>query len=318
MIPRFSCILSLVFSINALAARSTTVPVWPDLDRSLAAAEKVKERGTTTQPNRFITDIRYPTLEIFEPPPERTTGTAIIICPGGAYAGIAIDKEGYPVAEWLNSIGVTAAILKYRMPLPQVTHDGRPLPLLDLQRAVRLVRSRAGEWHIDPARVGVMGFSAGGHLASTAATHFDPPDPHAADPIDRLSDRPDFIILGYPVMTLRDPNGHVSSRRNLLGEHPDAKMIEEYSNESHVTASTPPAFVIHAKDDPIKCDNSILFRDAMEKNGVPCELHLFERGGHGFGLATTKPEASVWPKLCQQWMSKNGWLKGRPATQESR
>ncbi len=232
-------------------------------------------------------------------------GAAVVVCPGGGYGVLAADHEGKQVAEWLNSFGVSAFVLQYRLG-PRYHH---PAPLQDAQRAIRMVRSGAGTWGVDPTRVGILGFSAGGHLASTAATHFDAGQPASADPVERVSSRPDFAVLCYPVISMKDPVAHVGSRRNLLGDDPDPKLVELLSNERQVTPQTPPTFLFHTADDPgVPVDNSLLFFSALRKAGVPAEMHVFAHGRHGVGLAPDDPALSQWPKLCASWMKGRGLL----------
>ncbi len=260
--------------------------------------ETVTDRGTKELPNRLLRRVTLPTLTIFTP--ENISGKIplVVICPGGSYQGLAIDKEGYEIAKWLNSIGVAGAVLKYRLPTNGISGTEKPLPLQDVEKAMELVRSRAREFHIDPKRVGVMGFSAGGHLASTLATHWS-----------RKNTRPDFAILCYPVISMEDPVGHTGSRQALLGGSPDKKLIAFYSNDLHVTKKTPPTFLIHAKDDPVKVENSLRFKAALDKKGVRSELVLFEKGGHGYGLGIGKGEVAAWPERCAAWMKSLGILK---------
>jgi acetyl esterase/lipase len=247
-----------------------------------------------------------PKLTVYRAPAAKATGAAVVVCPGGGYQVVAADHEGKQVAEWLNSLGVSAFVLQYRLG-PRYRH---PAPLQDAQRAIRLVRSRAREWGVDPRRVGILGFSAGGHLASTAATHFDDGRPDAADPPDRESARPDFAVLCYAVVSLFDPPAHSGSRRNLLGEPADPKLVELLSNERQVTARTPPTFLWHTADDAaVPVANSLLFFEAMTKAGVPGELHVFPHGRHGVGLAPDDPVLSQWPRLCATWMGALGLLK---------
>jgi acetyl esterase/lipase len=250
-------------------------------------------------------DFDIPTLTPFFPPQGTATGAAFIVCPGGAYMHLA-PHEGKPVAQWLNSIGITSFVLKYRLG-PKYHH---PVELEDVQRAIRLVRSRAAEWHLDPKRVGIIGFSAGGHLASSAATHFDDGQPRAPDPIDQLSSRPDLAILIYPVITMYEPFDHHNSRNNLLGQNPDPALVELLSNDRQVTPQTPPCFMIHGSDDrTVAVENSLLFAMACHKNKVPVELHIFEHGPHGFGLGGNDPELSTWPNLAAHWLQKHNFAK---------
>lgn len=245
-----------------------------------------------------------PSFQYYPAPADKATGAALVVCPGGGYGSLA-RHEGHDVAVWLNSIGVTAIVLKYRLG-PRYNH---PAMWWDVQRAIRTVRARANEWQLDPQRIGVLGFSAGGHLSSTAATHFDDGHPQASDPIERVSSRPDVAILYYPVITLTAPFAHAGSRRNLLGENPAAELIELLSNEKQVTAKTPPTFLFHTVDDAgVPVENSTLFAEALRKNKVPYEMHLFEHGRHGVGLAKDDPALSVWPKLLENWLRARGFL----------
>jgi acetyl esterase/lipase len=249
-----------------------------------------------------------PKITIYRADAARANGTAVVVCPGGGYSVLASDHEGKQVALWLNSLGVSAFVLQYRLG-PRYHH---PAPLLDAQRAIRTVRSRAAEWGVDPARIGILGFSAGGHLASTAETHFDAGAPGAADPVERVSSRPDFAVLAYPVISLYDPVAHAGSRRYLLGDTPDPKLVELLSNERQVTPQTPPTFLFHTADDPgVPVENSLLFFEALRKAGVPAELHVFAHGRHGVGLAPDDPALSQWPKLCALWMKGRGLLDAK-------
>lgn len=254
-----------------------------------------------------------PTLTVYLPRLERANGAAVVICPGGGYGGLAVDHEGTQVAEWLNSLGVAGFVLKYRLG-PRYHH---PAMLQDASRAIRTVRARADEWKLDPKRVGIIGFSAGGHLASTAATHFDAGRAAATNPVERQSSRPDVAILVYPVIALATPYAHVGSRRNLLGENPSPELVESLSNETQVTKDTPPTFLAHTNADTgVVAENSILFVLALRKAGVPVEFHLFEKGPHGLGLGSgakqfkiaPDPAFSAWPGLCATWLKGRGFL----------
>lgn len=249
---------------------------------------------------RGESDNDTPWVTPYLPAKDRATGAAIVVCPGGGYGNLAMDHEGKQVAAWLNEAGIAAFVLKYRH---QGTGYGHPAPLLDAQRAIRLVRSRAEEWGVKADRIGVLGFSAGGHLASTAGTHFDAGDSGASDPVDRISCRPDFMVLIYPVISLVEPYTHKGSRKNLLGETPDAALVEKFSNERQVTPQTPPTFLVHTNEDTgVPAENSLAFYAALRKAKVPAELHVFEKGPHGFGLGKPELAASAWPKLCEQWL----------------
>lgn len=298
-------LLSLGLSITTLGAEPETLELWSTpVPAGSAASEKVQERGDAHKPNRFITDITLPTLTVHLPPRESATGAAVVICPGGGYAGVAIDKEGHDVARWLNSIGIAGIVLKYRMPRAELTGEGAPLPLLDVQQALRLVRRRAKEWNVKSDRVGVMGFSAGGHLASMAATRFGAAAT-ATGPASApagISDRPDFLILVYPVISMRDGVTHAGSRRRLLGENPPEERIEAFSSEKQVSPGCPPVFLVHVRNDPVRFENTQLFYDALKAHHVPAEMRLFDTGGHGFGLGQPGADVSTWPALCRRWM----------------
>jgi len=303
--------LLLGLSAAASAAELAVVPVWPkrapgDLEQSEKVVERSKEQD---RPDRSVREVRWPTLTVHLPEPEKATGAAVVICPGGGYGGLAIDKEGHDVARWLNTLGVAGLVLKYRMPSPRLTKDEDPWPVQDAKQAIRLVRSRAAEWKIDPDRVGVMGFSAGGHLASVAATRFDSGWVGSTDPVDVCSSRPDFAILVYPVVSLVEPYTHTGSRDNLLGKDADRALLEKYSSERQVTAQTPPAFLVHAKDDGVKAENSLAFAEALKKAGIPHTLQLYDKGGHGFGLGIHGGEAAQWPARCAEWMKARKLVK---------
>jgi acetyl esterase/lipase len=248
--------------------------------------------------------VDVPTVSLYRPSGTTATSAAIVICPGGSY-GMLADHEGHTIAVWLNSIGVTAAVLKYRLG-PRYHH---PVELQDVARAMRTLRARAAEWGIDPHRIGIMGFSAGGHLASTIATHFDAGDSSSADPIERASSRPDIAVLAYPVISMTDGITHEGSRRNLLGDNPTPALEAALSNEEHVTAQTPPTFLFHTANDPVvRVENSLLFAAALRAEKVPFELHVFEQGPHGVGLAQDDPVLSVWPSLLQHWLRVQGFV----------
>jgi acetyl esterase/lipase len=246
-----------------------------------------------------------PSITIYLPAAEKATGAAVVVCPGGGYGHLAVDHEGRQPAEYLNSLGVAAFVLRYRI-APRYRH---PAPLQDAQRALRGVRARAKEWSVDPKRIGIWGFSAGGHLASTAATHFDSGKPDAEDPIDRVSCRPDFAILCYPVITMTPPYTHMGSRNNLLGSNPSPDLVESYSNEKQVRPDSPPTFLFHTTEDTgVPPENSILFYQALRKAHVPAELHIYEKGKHGVGLAQKDPVLSSWPDRLSAWLRQRGLL----------
>jgi acetyl esterase/lipase len=281
------------------AAPPETITLWP------GGAPGAKG----TDPDKDV-----PTLTVWRPRPEVATGSAVVVCPGGGYSMLAIDHEGKQVAEWLNSLGINAFVLKYRLG-PRYHH---PAMLQDAVRAIRTVRANAGRWKLDPHKIAILGFSAGGHLASTAGTHFDPGKPESDDLIERVSSRPDRMILVYPVIALATPHGHKGSLRNLLGDNPSSELIESLSNERQVTKETPPTFLAQTNaDTAVPAENALLFALALRKAGVPVELHLFERGPHGLGLGDgapafrvpSEPTFKAWPKLCETWLKNQGFLE---------
>jgi acetyl esterase/lipase len=251
--------------------------------------------------------VQKPEINVFLPSEKNATGEAVVICPGGGYQVLAWDWEGLDIAKWLNAHGIAAVILKYRLPLSKSNIVRDKSPLLDAQRAVRYTRYHASEWHIDPSKIGIMGFSAGGHLASTAGTHYDAGNPRAKDPVDRMSSRPDFMILMYPVITFEKDVMHRGSRDALLGENPGEELIRFYSGELNVTPDTPPTFLVHAADDQaVPVENSLLFFEALKKNEVSVEMHIFPEGGHGFSLGIGMGHLATWPDMCIRWIN---WLE---------
>lgn len=285
------CLFALVL---AAAPEPTPVPLWGDTIPGPTSSEKGN----------------VPTLTAYLPAADKATGAAVVVCPGGGYSGRATGHEGKEIADWLTARGVAAFVLKYRtVNESKVKAPLQPGPMLDVQRAVRTVRAKAAELKLDPKRVGVWGFSAGGHLASTAATHFDAGKPDAADPVERQSSRPDFAILAYPVITM-GPATHGGSKNNLLGPNPDPKLVEFYSNEKQVTDKTPPTFLFHtAEDKAVPIENSRLFKAACEKHKVPVELVEYEKGQHGVGLGLKSglPLAD-WSTKLEAWMKGRGLL----------
>jgi acetyl esterase/lipase len=249
------------------------------------------------------TEADQPRLDVY---PVAKARSAVVVVPGGGYQNLALDHEGAQIARWLNERGAAAFVLHYRI-APRYHY---PAPIQDGQRAVRLVRANAAKFGIDPGKIGIWGFSAGGHLASSVATHFDAGQPAAADSVERAGDRPDFAILAYGVLSLDAEITHPGSRRNLLGPAPDPALVEEFSNERQVDRDTPPCFLFHTQADPaVPVENSLRFYAALRRVGVPAELHVFEQGGHGVGLAQSDPQLRRWPDLLQGWMQLHGWLE---------
>lgn len=267
----------------------------------------VSAQNDTRKPERIglwnkrapIDDSKVQDVEVFITlhRPEKPNGTAIVICPGGGYGGLVTGAEGHGIAAWLNRHGITGVVLEYRLPAGR-SH----VPLYDAQRAIRTVRANAKAWNLDPARIGIMGFSAGGHLASTAGTHFDAGKEDATDPVQRISCRPDFLILVYPVITMGG-KGHSGSRANLLGKNPDAKLVDLFSNEKQVTEKTPPTFLAHAKDDkPVPPENSQMFYDALKANKVPAHYLELPSGGHGLN-GYKGPMWDAWQEKSLKWLA---------------
>ncbi len=250
-------------------------------------------------------DVDQPAVRIYQPETVKPTGTAMLVCPGGGYGVLASDHEGQQVAKWLNTIGVTAVVLKYRLG-PRYHH---PAPLTDAQRGLRYIRAHAADLGIAPDRVGVMGFSAGGHLASTLSTHFDAGRADSPDPIERESCRPDFAVLAYPVISFTADFSHRGSARNLLGENPDPELLKSLSHETQVTDQTPPTFLFHTGEDKgVPVQNSLVYYQALVEHGVPAELHVYQNGPHGVGLAPGDPVLSTWTERLTAWLKGGGFL----------
>lgn len=314
---RVFCMLSLLTAVCGYAADNAAgepqikadkeILIWGDNvpgPKIEGIAERVEYRKNPNLPiDRAIYSVSVPRMEMFVPKAEKRTKTAVIVCPGGGYNGIVVDKEGYSTAKWLNSIGVTAFVLKYRL-----KEYGYPWPIADLQQAIRVVRTRADEFGVAADKIGVAGFSAGGHLASSGSVHWQHDFLKDAPATDNL--RPDFSILAYPVISFQPEIGHNGSKINMLGENPDQKMVDMLSNELHIDAKTPPAFLFHAQDDKVvPVENSILYYQAMVKADVNGQLHIFSKGGHGFATAPTNESLSIWMKLCENWLKNSGFLE---------
>ncbi|CAN5367036.1 N/A [soil metagenome] len=265
------------------------------------------EETSEVRPDKMliISKVRKPTMTVFLPSREKATGAAVVICPGGGYGILAAGHEGKDVAEKLNEQGIAAFVVKYRLPDAKVTSKPEITPLQDVQQAIYLVRKKAKEYGLDPQKIGVMGFSAGGHLASTAGTHYN--KVHIKNP-EKLSLRPDFMILVYPVISSNIQLSHQGSFRNLLGENASEEKLKEYSTELQVNDDTPPAFLVHASDDEaVKADNSIVFYQALNQHNIPAELHIYQAGGHGFGLDNNTTN-ELWLERCINWMKSNKWI----------
>lgn len=301
-----STVLLLCFLPLSLLAQAPVVPLWQQhipgaIDNPAYREDTLKLDGSQIR----IYRVSLPTLQIFNGPVENKTKTAIIIAPGGGYTRLAMDNEGSATATWLNSLGITAIILKYRLPNDSIMTKKEIGPLEDAQEAIRYVRRNSAQLGIDPDKIGIMGFSAGGHLAATVSTHYA----LETYPHDSVSARPDFCILGYPVISMDTQFAHGGSRKNLLGNQPSQELVDFFSAEKQITKDTPPTFLFLAADDKsVPVQNSILYFQALLKQGIPAELHLFQSGGHGFGMGKGGTE-SQWPALCSKWLKLRGYVK---------
>jgi len=300
-------ILTGLLTINLLA-QPKVLKLWPDgipgsKNDPSYVENIITTDGRVTRANNVVT----PDLTVCLPDPATANGAAVLICPGGGYGTLAFDHEGNAIARWLNDNGIAGIILKYRLPSARIMVDKSTGPLQDAQEAMRVIRRNAASWKIDPGKVGVIGFSAGGHLASTISTHY-------ADKVyevkDNTSARPDFSLLIYPVITMDTVFTHRGTRNNLIGPDPTEKNVFRFSNEKQVNAETPPAFLVHSSDDnAVPVLNSISYYEALVRNKVVAELHIFQKGGHGYGLAPKGGTESSWPDLCLKWLKQTGMIK---------
>jgi len=292
----------LVFMIvSGVFAQNTIVPLWPK--------DKIPNRILTSEKEIHnvdgilrISQVQEPTIEVYLPSKSNATGKAMLIFPGGGYGILAYDWEGTDIAKFLNGKGIAGIVVKYRLPSSTSQTDKHKVPLIDAQRAIRLVRSRAEEWNINKDEIGILGFSAGGHLASTLGTHFDEKVYEPIDEIDKESARPDFMALGYPVITFGEMT-HRGSKKNLIGENPKPESVIHFSNEKQVSSDTPPTFLFHATDDEgVPVENSLLFYRALKDKGVSATMHIYPKGGHGFSLARKDPHLRGWTERMFEWM----------------
>lgn len=296
-------LVAAAISLTLTAMSQTIVPLYDQIPNSKPLRDR--ESTAVTDGILRISKVSVPTLTVYKPAKPSDRKTAVIICPGGGYAILAASHEGSDVARVFNDWGITAFVLKYRLPDDSIMVDKSIGPLQDAQRALQLVREHAAEWGVDPGRIGIMGFSAGGHLASTASTHFNTA---YIDNPKNISLRPDFSILVYPVISFADSLVHLGSRNNLLGKTPSAAQITAFSNERQVTEQTPPAFLVHAADDGgVKVENSLYYYQALLRKKVMSELHVYPHGGHGFGLHN-KTTPDNWIERLQHWLQASGWL----------
>lgn len=294
---------------QSVSSQEMTIPLYAAGKVPNYQKTNEKEKRDTADVVR-ITMVQEPDITVYLPARQHATGQAIIICPGGGYGYLSYDWEGTDIAKLLNAKGIAAFVLKYRLPNSKSNVIPRLSPLMDAQRAMRIVRANAEKWNIKKDNIGVIGFSAGGHLASTLATHFDDGNKNAADTIEQQSCRPDFAVLVYPVITMSKSVMHTGSRDNLIGPNADSSLAKEYSTELQVTKNTPPTFLVHAMDDKaVPVENSLLFFQALKDNDVSGELHVYPKGGHGFALAIHKGYLSTWTDRLVDWLRSLGGKK---------
>jgi acetyl esterase/lipase len=288
-------------------SQTLTLKLWPDGIPGSKTDPSYVEKITTTEGRITRCEkVVTPDLTVFLPVPEKANGAAVLICPGGGYGVLAFDHEGNAIAKWLNDNGIAGIILKYRLPSDQIMIDKSIGPLQDAQEAMRVIRRNAVSWKINPDRVGVIGFSAGGHLASTLSTHYAE---KVYDVKDNTSARPNFSLLIYPVVSFDTVITHRGTRNNLIGLKPSEEQVRRFSNELQITADTPPAFLVHSSDDnAVPVMNSIGYFKGLQKNNIPVELHIFQKGGHGYGLSPNGGTESSWPGLCIKWLKAMGLI----------
>ncbi len=298
---KFPLLLLCILVANSGFAQNKIIPLWENDPPNYQESGEVTIWDTSDIVR--IRLVQQPDIAVFLPSKKNATGEGVIICPGGGYQILAYDWEGSDIARWFNSHGIAAFVLKYRLPGSKSNIIPYKSPLMDAQRAMRLVRYHAEEWNVDPARIGIMGFSAGGHLASTLSTHYDGGNPSGDDPVDRVSCRPDFSILIYPVISFNDDFTHSGSKWALLGDNPDAELVTYFSNELQVTDDTPPAILVHSGDDKsVPVENSLVYYEALRAHQITSELHVYPYGGHGFSLAIGNGHLSTWPDRVIDWI----------------
>jgi acetyl esterase/lipase len=300
--------ISIALAAALLSSAPVTLPLWPE-----GVPNAKPALGAERENNGKTANVSEPTLTVFGPAVDKPNGTAVIIAPGGGYTSLSTAREGAQYANWLSTLGVTSFVLKYRM-----AEFGHPAPLQDVLRAVRMVRSRAAEFGINPARIGVMGSSAGGHLAASAGTLFDHPAGKTGAELDAASARPDFLMLMYPVIAMDGPALHAGSRKALLGSSPSAEALALMSVDKQVTAATPPTLLIHTQaDQAVPVENSIMFYQALTRARVPAEMYLFEQGSHGMGMRAGLGTASEWPRRAEEWLRGRKLLDRQNLTHET-
>jgi acetyl esterase/lipase len=300
-------LIVLFLGINtSVFSQNQTITIWTKVPGAIQSVDYKEEVSYDEQAVvKGISKVSQPTLTLFLADSKIANGTSVVICPGGGYDHLAINKEGYKIAKWFNDLGISAFILKYRLPSDLIMAEKSIGPLQDAQEAIRIIRRNAVKWHLDSNKIGIMGFSAGGHLAATLSTQFNE---NVYIPIDNISARPDFSILIYPVISMQNGIAHQGSKRNLLGTKPSSDWIEKYSNEKRVDSHTPKTFLVHATDDKsVSVENSINYYLALKQNHILAEMHIYENGGHGFGLGVQETNIN-WPNACEKWLASNGYI----------
>ena len=282
-----------------ISAQNIILPLW---EGNIPNSTNVGVEESNTSNHKYV--IPKPEMALYLPAKRNISGQAVLVIPGGGYHAIAYRWEGTDVAKWLNANGIVAAVLKYRLPNDTTSNIVRyKSPLLDASRAIRIIKANAEKWNIDKNNIGIMGFSAGGHIASTLGTHFNQ-EKSRDDKIDSLSSRPDFMVLMYSVITMSEESRHKGSTKNLLGENPSKELLDYFSNEKHVTSDTPPTFLVHCSDDGVvRVKNSLLFYEALIENNVSAEMHIYKKGRHGFSLANKKGYLNSWKNRCLDWLN---------------
>jgi acetyl esterase/lipase len=292
---------ALFFASSFLSAQDLTLKVWPNGAPNDNGMKEPEEKYDGVR----VRNVSEAEMYVYLPEKSKNTGAAVVICPGGGYMIEAMDHEGYQMAEWLQSKGVAGIVLKYRLP-----YGHHEIPSGDARQTMRIVRANAKEWGIDPDKIGIAGSSAGGHLASTVGTVFDLGNEKSTDAIEKMSCRPDFMLLLYPVISFNEAVGHMGSRKNLIGEGNDWKLAKQYSNELNVTKDTPPTFLVLADDDKVVIpQNSVDFYLALKKYDIPAEMHIFQEGGHGFGMTKKNLPVDQWPDLFYSWLKAQKIIK---------
>lgn len=298
LVSTFIIIISFTSFLNA---QNQQIELWnSDIPGSIASKDYIEVNNTSLDQ---VSKVTKPTLTIMVP--AKPNGTAMIICPGGGYTFLAINKEGYKVGEWLNSLGITAFVLKYRLPSDEIMKEKSIGPLQDAQEALRYIRRNVKKWNLNSEKIGIMGFSAGGHLAASLATHYN----DKVYPVsDSISAKPNFSVLIYPVISMTENLTHKGSKNKLLGINPSLAFIEKFSNEKQINSDTPPAFLVHASDDAsVPVENSLWYYLSLIKNKIPAEMHLYQNGKHGFGLGKTGTSL-WWTKQCEDWLRFNNYI----------